>query len=159
MQQINVTALAQAAVAGKIKPKYTEGLSYMMGQENVVLESTDFVDDATAAQMAQLLGGTVVQLKPRSTWGFEQVNNTPPEWDVPLQNFIAFAGQANLALANRQGLPVSGRPPAAGVQHSPENYPTGGIPSQGALPAVAAGAPLPTAVSGVPATRPGEMPA
>src|ERR1035438_9958887 len=95
MTTINVTALAQAAVAKKIQPQYIAGLSYMMGQYNIVLNSTDFVDDATAAQMAQLLGGTVVKLKPRSTWGFGQVNNTPPAWNLPLQNFVALAGQAN----------------------------------------------------------------
>jgi len=92
MSVINVTPLAQAAVARKLNPQYTQGLYYYQFGVKFGLNPLDFVDNATAAEMASLLGGTVLQLLPRSTWCNAIVNNTPLV-GLPPQNFIAFADQ------------------------------------------------------------------
>jgi hypothetical protein len=92
---ISVTALAQAAALKQINPTYKTGqyLYQMWGGVLVAigLPPLDFVDDLTAAQMAQLLGGKVYVLPARTVWPNGNPNGYMPP-NVPGQNFIGFAG-------------------------------------------------------------------
>ena len=94
--KIVVTPVAAAAVAGQIKPKFVQGLSFQWSATQTIgLPAGDFLTDAGAAQLADLLGGapngvSVVKLQPRVLW-LNGVPNSSQLQNLPLQNFIAFA--------------------------------------------------------------------
>jgi hypothetical protein len=54
--------------------------------------SSSQLDDATTAQIAELLGGQAVKLTPRQLW-LSFVPNTTMVQNPPLQNFVGFANQ------------------------------------------------------------------
>ena len=99
MQTINVTALAQAAIAidptthrKAIQPQLLNNemyFPYWMQGRMIALSPYDFLDDATSATIAKILGGEVIKLFPFGVWQMG-VPNTTNGTSTPLANFIAW---------------------------------------------------------------------
>jgi hypothetical protein len=95
---ISVTALAQAAVAGKIVPLYQSDNYYYNWGIRIGLPKLSFVDPNTAQQMADLLGGQVLPLPAREVWPMNNPNGSIPP-NVPDELFISFANMPNAPTA------------------------------------------------------------
>lgn len=69
---VDVTRLAEAGRAGQLHPVYRQGLTWQAGWmppgQRSPMAPELYADDATAAQLAQLLGGSVYQAGPRGVW-------------------------------------------------------------------------------------------